>query len=228
MPPVRPPFSDVVDAVREQTALLLGLTISYSDEDWAAATSLTGWSRSHVAAHLAEGARGMVRVIRSLHSGIPRRMYDSEAANQRAIELGALADGLDLQIRLDTSASELQAELAALEDDDRLVSLRAGYQVPAHDIPLARLSEVVLHHVDMGCILEESDLVPGIAEALLAFHVERIGHRDDYPPLRLVADEGYIGSVGRPGATTGMHGPSADLLVWLTRGIETPRLYRAE
>lgn len=228
MPPVRPPFSDVVDAVREQTSLLLGLTIGYSDEDWAAPTSLTGWTRSHVAAHLAEGARGMVRVIRSLHSGIPRRMYDSEAANQRAIELGALADGLDLQIRLDTSASELQAEFGALADDDRSVALRTGYRIDARDIPLARLSEVVLHHVDMGSILEQSDLAPDIAQALLAFHIDRIGHRDDYPPLRLVADEGYVGSVGQPGATRAMHGPAADLLVWLTRGIETPRLYRAE
>lgn len=226
MPTNRAAFADIVSAVREHTALLLGTTIGYSEDDWAAPTALSGWSRSHVAAHLVEGAKGLTRVIEGLDAGLNRRMYASEAAKHRDIELGALADGLELQIRLDTSASELQAMLPQLDGDDRPVTLRAGYHIPARYIPLARLGEIVLHHMDLGSLGSTADLAPDIAVSLLAFHVERIGAREDYPPLRLVADEGYSGVVGQPGTPTELHGPAGDLIAWLARGTESPRMYR--
>lgn len=227
MPTTRADFAEVVNAVRDHTALLLGTTIGYSDDDWAGATGLAGWTRSHVAAHLAEGASGMVRVIEGLASGTPTRMYESQSARHRDIEIGALMSGLDLQIRLDTTASRLQHEFAALEDDLRPVTLRVGYRIPAHQLPLARLGEVVLHHMDLGSQFSTADLTPEIAVELLAFHVDRIGRRDDFPPLRLVADEGFEGSVGRSGVPTRMNGPAGDLVAWLTRGTESSRIYRS-
>ena len=121
MPKLRAPFSAVLDAVREHTSMLLGTTIGYSADDWAEPTALAGWTRSHVAAHLADGARGMVRVIDSLRAGSPLHMYASAESRRRSMELGALGSGLELQIGLDTSASELQGKLAGLEDDDQQV-----------------------------------------------------------------------------------------------------------
>ena len=227
MPTNRAEFAEVVSAVRDHTSLLLGTTIGYSDDDWAEPTSLAGWTRSHVAAHLADGAHGMLRLIDGLATGATTRMYDSAVAKQRSIEIGALTSGLDLQIRLDTSASELQHEFAALEGDSRPVTLRLGYRIPASQIPLARLGEVVLHHMDLGSQFSTADLAPDLAVALLAFHVDRVGRRDDFPPLRLVADEGYEGSVGRSGEQTQMNGPAGDLVAWLARGTESPRIYRS-
>lgn len=227
MPTIRAKFADVVDAVRDNTSLLLGTTISYTDDDWGTPTRLSGWTRSHVAAHLADGADAMIRVVRGLGDTVPARMYESARAKHRSIELGALISGLELQIRLDTSASELQAQFAALEDDDRPATLRTGYRIPARQIPLARLGEVVLHHMDMGGQFTAAELTPDIAVELLAFNVERIGRRDDYPPLRLVSDEGFEGSVGRAGSPTTMRGPAGDLVAWLVRGTESPRIYRA-
>lgn len=224
----RAEFAEVVNAVRDHTALLLGTTIGYDDDDWAAPTGLAGWTRSHVAAHLAEGANGLVRVITGLEAGIPTRMYDSQSAKHHAIELGALTGGLQLQIRLDTSASQLQDHFARLEGDTRPVALRAGYRIPAHQIPLARLGEVVLHHTDLGSQFSTADLTPEIAVELLAFHIDRIGRRDDFPPLRLVADEGYEGCVGRSGIPTQMNGPAGDLVAWLARGTESSRIYRSQ
>lgn len=222
----RTPFAEVVNAVREHTSLLLGTTIGYSDDDWAAPTALPGWTRSHVAAHLAEEATGMTRVITGLHTGIARRMYESEAAKHQAIEVGALASGLDLQIRLDTSAGVLQEEFGALEGDDRELTLRAAYRIPAHQLPLARLGEVVLHHMDLGSQFSTGDLAPEIAVSLLAFHVERIGRRPDHPALRIVADEGYQALLGGTGAPDELRGPAGDLIAWLARGTDSPRIVR--
>ena len=226
MPINRLPFGDVVSAVREQTLLLLGTTIGFSDEEWAAPTSLTGWTRSHVAAHLVEGARAMVRVIDELHDGVQRELYGSRHEDRQAIELRAIEGSLDLQIDLDTSASQLQELLPSLEGDLREIRLRDGHTIPARHIPLSRLSEVVLHHFDLDGQFAPAVLAPDVALALLQFHVERIGHRDDYPPLRLIADEGYEGTVGRTADRSTVHGPAADLLAWLMRGIESGRIYR--
>ncbi|MBB1508931.1 maleylpyruvate isomerase family mycothiol-dependent enzyme [Tessaracoccus sp. MC1756] len=228
MPMNRLPFGDVVSAVREHTSLLLGTTIGFTDEDWAGPTKLSGWSRSHVAAHLAEGARAMVRVIGELQEGVQSEMYGSRGEDHQAIELGAISGGLALQIDLDTSASELQELLPELEGDQREIRLRDGHHIPARHVPLARLSEVVLHHLDLDAHFTPSVLAPDIALALLAFQVERIGHRDDYPPLRLVADEGYEGTVGRTVDPATFHGPAADLLAWLMRGVECSRIYRED
>lgn len=220
-------FADVVAAVREHTSLLLGHTISFSDEDWARPTTLPGWTRSHVAAHLVDGARGLVRVIDGMHSGRPCTMHVSEDAERRSIELGALAGGLELQIHLDTTASELQELLGALEGDDTRVWLRPDYPIHAWQIPLARLGEVVLHHMDMGSDTSTTDLAPETAVSLLAFQVERMTERHHPPSLRLVADEGYEATLEGDGDRAEVRGPAGDLIAWLARGVKSPRLIRS-
>lgn len=222
MPINRLPFGDVVSAVREHTSLLLGATIGYSEDDWAASTRLSGWTRSHVAAHLVEGARAMVRVIGELHDGVARELHGSRTAERRAVELGAISDGLTLQIDLDTSASELQELLGSLEGDHRLVRLSDGHDIPACHLPHARLSEVVLHHCDLDSRFTRSSVAPELALALLHFHVTRIGHRRDVQALHLVADEGFESRLGGAGGEpTTVRGPATDLLVWLLRGLES-------
>ena len=227
MPTSRAPFVDVVAAVREHTSQLLGRTIGFSDEDWAAPTALPGWTRSHVAAHLVDGARRLVRVIDGLHSGQLRTMYDSDAEERRTIEMGALAGGLDLQIQLDTTASELQELFPSLEGDRSPVLLRPGYGIEAWQIPLSRLGEVVLHEMDLEARSSTMNLAPETAVSLLAFQVERLAGRDDRPSVRLVADEGYDATLDGPGDRTEVRGPAVDLIAWLARGVDSSRLIRS-
>ena len=226
MPTSRAPFVDVVAAVREHTSQLLGRTIGFSDEDWAAPTALPGWTRSHVAAHLVDGARRLVRVIDGLHSGRLRTMYDSDAEERRTIELGALAGGLELQILLDTTASELQELFPALEGDTSPVSLRPDYPIQAWQIPLSRLGEVVLHEIDLNGRSGTMDLAPETAVSLLAFQVERLAGRPGRPSVHLVADEGYEAILDGVDDQTEVRGPAADLIAWLSRGITSPRILR--
>ena len=91
-------FAELVDATREQTSALLGSTIAYSVDDWAAPSRLSGWTRSHVAAHLVENAKAMIRLCRGLTEDRLRRLYADEESKRLAIEVGALADPLTLQI----------------------------------------------------------------------------------------------------------------------------------
>ncbi|MDO5735517.1 MAG: maleylpyruvate isomerase family mycothiol-dependent enzyme [Propionibacteriaceae bacterium] len=217
-------FDVILEAVREHTHVLLGATIGFSEEHWAQPSGLSGWTRSHVAAHLVENARGLVRVCRGLDSHRPSRMYDSHADKIRAIERGALSGGLRLQIDLDTTASELQTELQLLEGNTTPVELRAGDPMPAEQIPLARLFEVVLHSVDLDVDGHEVQLPDDIAMDLLAFESGRLGRRSDIPGMLILADEGYQVRLGAEGDFDTVGGPASELLLWLARGIVTPRL----
>ncbi len=227
MPTSRAPFVDVVAAVREHTSLLLGLTIGFTDDDWAQPTALPGWTRSHVAAHLVDGARRLIAVIDSLGAARPVALHVDDDEERRSVEVLALASGLDLQISLDTSASELQEMLPALEGDTTPVVTRSGYTIPAWQIPLARLGEVVLHHMDLDGRAGVVDLAPDTAVALLAFQVERYAERPNRRSVRLVADEGYTADVDGVDDQVEVRGPATDLILWLARGVSSPKLIRS-
>ncbi len=218
------PFDVILEAVREHTHLLLGATIGFSEEHWAQPSGLPGWTRSHVAAHVVENARGLIRVCGGMTQHRPTRMYDSHAEKVRAIEVGALAGGLRLQIDLDTTASELQTLLPPLEGNTTLVELRPGYRMPAEEMPLARLYEIVVHSVDLGVDVPHVDSSPHIAEMLLAFEAERIGRRPDLPGMLILSDEGYRARLGADDEFDTVGGPALDLLLWLARGVDSSRL----
>lgn len=219
-------FDVILEAVREHTHLLLGATIGFSEEQWAQPSGLPGWTRSHVAAHVVENARGLIHVCRGVAQQRPTRMYASHSEKVRAIEEGALAGGLRLQIDLDTSASELQTLLPSLEGNDTAVEVRPGYRMPAQQIPLARLYEIVVHSVDIDIDVDghQVNLRRDIAEMLLAFEAERIGRRPDLPGMLLLSDEGYRTRLGADDEFDTVGGPALDLLLWLARGIDSPRL----
>ena len=218
------PFDEILEAVREHTHLLLGATIGFSEEHWAQPSVLPGWTRSHVAAHVVENARGLIRVCQNMAHHRPTRMYPSPLEKTRAIEEGALAGGLRLQIDLDTSASELQTLLPPLEGNTALVEMRPGYRMPAEQIPLARLYEVVVHSVDIGVDGQQANFDADIAQMLLAFEAERIGRRPDLPGMLILADEGFRARLGADDDFETVGGPALDLLLWLARGLDAPRL----
>jgi maleylpyruvate isomerase len=206
--------------VRTATQRLLGDTILVTDDQWRAPSRLPDWTRGHVATHLARHADAIVRLARWARTGERHDMYPSPEHRVNEIEAGAGRSGLDLQIDLDTSAGRLSSafdELDAADTWDGVVEMRGGLQVPARLLPLPRLLEVVIHHVDLDIGYEITDIDTQTAEWLLEWCSFRLQDRDDFPSLRLTSDSGFtlaVGSVGEPVAVTGS---SANLLGWLTR-----------
>jgi maleylpyruvate isomerase len=210
--------------VRTATQRLLGDTILVTDDQWRAPSRLPDWTRGHVATHLARHADAMGRLTQWARTGERQDMYPSPEHRVNEIEAGAGRSGLDLQIDLDTSAGRLSSafdELDAADAWDAVVEMRGGLQVPARLLPLPRLLEVVIHHVDLDIGYELADIDTQTAEWLLEWCSFRLRDRDDFPSLQLTSDSGFtlaVGSVGEPRAVTGS---SANLLGWLTRRTET-------
>lgn len=206
------------DLLRTATGLLLGSTIAVSDEDWRAPSRLPGWSRAHLATHVARQADGLRRVVDGALTGTRREMYPSPGQREDEIEAGAGRTGLELQVDLDSSAGHLDRAFGGLEDADawdRVVILRGGLQVPARLLPLARLLEVTLHHVDLGLGHELADVDDATADWLLEWSAFRLRERDEFPRLVLASPSSRL-TVGSSGAVRTVHGRSADLLGWLT------------
>lgn len=200
------------------TSNLLGSTIGFSEEDWARPSALPGWTRAHVAAHLADNAEALRRLIAHLLQGDPRPLYGDDAERDAAIQLGATRESLDLQIALDTSAGQLAAALHDMPVAfyEVPVSLGNGVEVPARALALVRLTEVVLHHWDLqdGFTLADLDMEAVLWCLQLKAHVLR--GRRGYPSIRLIADEGLDVVTGRPGAPELARGDARSLLGWLT------------
>jgi maleylpyruvate isomerase len=204
------------------THRLLGDTISVSDEDWQAPSRLPGWTRGHVATHIARQADGMVRLTEWARSGERQDMYASAEQREADINAGAGRTGLEYQIDLDTSAGRLDQAFDALDDAawDVVVELRSGTKVPARMLPLARLVEVVIHHVDLDIGYEIAQIETGTAEWLLEWCAFRVREREEFPKLDLTADSGFTISLGNAGEPTAVSGTSANLLGWVMGRVD--------
>lgn len=218
-----------VDALRSlmvtATQRLLGDTISVSDADWRVDSRLPGWTRGHVATHIARQADALARLIQGVRSGSPVPMYAGATQRDDEIEAGAGRSGLDLQIDLDTSAGALSDLFETVADEsawDGEVELRGGHRTPLRLLPLARLAEVVLHHVDLDIGMDVDDVDEPTAAWLLEWLAFRLRNRPDFPKLRVSAPSGLSVVVGTSGDLVEVSGDAPQLLGWLTgRGGST-------
>jgi maleylpyruvate isomerase len=209
--------------VTTATQRLLGDTISVIDDDWRGPSRLPDWSRGHVATHIARHADGMVRLTEWARTGERHDMYASAEQRAAEIEEGSGRTGLELQIDLDTSAGRLANAFDALDEAgtwDAVVELRSGTKVPARLLPLIRLLEVVVHHVDLNIGYEFDHIETTTAEWLLEWCAFRLRARDDFPNLELTSDSGFTIALGSVGEPTAVRGTSANLLGWVTGRLD--------
>ncbi len=213
------------------TAQLLGDTIAVTDEDWRSPSRLPDWSRGHVGSHVARQADALSRLLSGAVSGTPGQMYESDQQRDAEIEDGSGRTGLDLQIDLDTAAERLwerMEEVDAAGKWSESVTLRGGATVPARLLPLARLTEVVLHHVDLDIGYEIAAIDGPVAGWLIEWCSLRLRAREGFPSLSLIIDGGEAVAVGSTGEAREVRGPAPQLLGWLTGRSGTDGLSGAD
>jgi maleylpyruvate isomerase len=219
------------DLLTTATQRLLGSTIVVTDAQWAGPSRLPGWSRGHLATHVARQADGIARLVEGATTGVPQPMYASPEAREAEIEDGAGRTGLELQTDLDTSAERLTE---AFERLDRIeapdaetvagwsaaVEMRGGLVVPARLMPLGRLFEVEIHHVDLDVGYEVEQIEPESAEWLIEWIAFRARARDEFPRVELHTESGFSTTVGQVGPGLVVHAPAPALVGWLTNRLE--------
>ena len=123
-----------------------------TEDDLRAPSLLPGWTRAHVLAHVARGADAMRNLLAGARSGQDRPAYASAEAREAAIQRGALMRAPDLTVDLADSAMALRSIVRQLPDEAWLVPVRIldSAPFPAAQVLTRRLTEVELHHCDLG------------------------------------------------------------------------------
>ncbi|MGL5406102.1 MAG: maleylpyruvate isomerase family mycothiol-dependent enzyme [Propionibacteriaceae bacterium] len=173
--------SNLRSRILEATQRLLGATISITDEQWQQPTLLPGWTRAHVATHLASNADSLSQLIDQICDGIPNPCY--QLASLDDLERGSERQALELQIALDTATNNLSKNSLRLDNAQSqvLVTLPDGNRIKTKDLPLAHLFEVEIHHVDLNIGYTIDDIPNQVAYWILLWASQKLAN--DYPEL---------------------------------------------
>jgi len=219
------PVEDLHRWKPEATQRLLGYTIGISDEDWHKPSPLPGWSRAHLATHLARNADHLRLIAEAVEAGREQPVAPSRAERFAELERGADRGGLELQIDLDTTAGALQQTIERLTHWEAKVRLR-GKDWPLAVIPLARLHEVCIHHIDLDCEFGPDAVDPAAAAWLLRWVLDLLADAD-LPSLRIEADS-LVADLGRGGELRTVSGSDARLWAWLSGRLAADGVAGAE
>jgi maleylpyruvate isomerase len=156
--------------LHEATRRLVRTTDALADDDFRAPSGLPGWSRGHVLAHLALNAEGLAAALTGLAEGEPAPMYASQESRDSDITLLGGAAPSVIRDRLLGATTALADALDALPDgqwDTVIERVPGGRTFAAGNVPGMRLSEVEIHHADLGAGYGRDDWAPAYVTLLL-------------------------------------------------------------
>lgn len=213
-----------LSAVRRASAPLFEVVNSLDEAAIHGPSGLPGWTRGHVVSHLARNADGLVNLLNWARTGIERPMYASGADREADIREGAcrLAQVQQEDLRAADERFFMAAEVMSETDWEASVTSRQGQPLPASLVPWMRLTEVLVHHVDLnlGCDFDRVlELAGEQAELLVDYVATRYADRSDVPAVTLVVelpagDRTWL--LGEGEDRTEVHSSAAPALAWLT------------
>jgi maleylpyruvate isomerase len=203
-----------LDEITAATRDLLATAARLTDADARAPSLLPGWTRGHVLTHVARNADGGTRLLTWARTGVESYEYPSMEARAAEIEAGADRPVAALVADVRQSADRFADAFARMPDDawDRTVQWTTGARHPAARAADSRLTEVLIHHVDLDAGFTPADWPADFTSRFLTSVTASFARRDDGPDLLLRATD-----TGQQ-AGTGEHlvsGPAASLLAWL-------------
>lgn len=220
------PFArDGLVAVRRASAALHEVVDSLDDTAMHGSSRLAGWSRGHVVSHLARNADGLVNLLGWARTGIERPMYASHADREADIEEGShrLAQVQHEDLRAADERFMQAADTLSASDWEAEVTGRQGTPLPVSLVPWMRLTELLVHQVDLNLGMDFDTVVEMAgeqAEPLVDYVVTRFSYRGEVPAMRLAIELPSGGertwTVGSGEEPREIRGAAAPALAWLT------------
>jgi maleylpyruvate isomerase len=189
-----------------------------------APTALAGWTRGHVVSHLARNADGLVNLMHWARTGIESPMYASKADREADIEEGAnrLARVQQEDLRAADERFFMAAEVMSDTDWEASVVNGQGMPVGVSLVPWMRLTEVLVHHVDLAVGVDFDEVVELAGDQvglLVDYVVTRYDDRAGMPSIRLAVElpsgEEGVWLLGETEPDE-VRVPAAAALAWLT------------
>ncbi|MFD0690573.1 maleylpyruvate isomerase family mycothiol-dependent enzyme [Actinomadura fibrosa] len=122
------------------------------DDDLRGPSALPGWTRGHVATHVARNADSLWNLLEWARTGVEIPQYPSLEARNADLEKGAGRSAGELIEDVRASAARFSEQARALPEDAAGAEVRAmlGWTHPAWYTVLRRWHEVEAHHVDLA------------------------------------------------------------------------------
>lgn len=215
---------------RSGTALFLSTVDNLQDEQLHAPSSLPGWSRAWVVAHVACNARALSNLVTWASTGVESPMYPDAGARIRDIEAAASLPPDELRARLRDEATSLISAMGTMDVETSAAMVRSalGRAIPAAEIPWLRAREVWVHCVDLDAGVTLDRFPAHFALALLDEAAAAVGAKPGCPAVRLVsADSGKSWHLGGSEDVTEISGSVAELLGYVigrTQRADAPAL----
>ena len=161
----------------EGTKLFLTTVDGLGDEQFAAGSSLPGWTRAHVVAHVHFNAEALMRLLHWARTGERTPMYEGPQQRAAEIESGAALPVPELRRLVRESSGRLAAALDGMPDAAwrNEVLTAQGRTVPASEIVWMRTREVAVHAVDLAAGVGFADLPEDLNTSLASDVVAKRG-----------------------------------------------------
>lgn len=194
---------------------LLGTTIGITDEEWHQPSALPGWSRAHVATHLAQNAQELRELtLAALDNREPEIPNPAERFHE--LEHGAESDGLALQISLDTTEGALNDLWDRPLPWEAVVTHRSR-EIPLCWLLLSRLQEVCMHHLDLNHGFTTAEISAETGTWLLSWVRESLTSTWSGSPIEFRSSNGIYGLLGTGSGVIGpVSGDEVSLWAWLS------------
>ncbi|MFJ8856944.1 maleylpyruvate isomerase family mycothiol-dependent enzyme [Streptomyces sp. NPDC102451] len=153
---------------RTGTRLVLDAVADLDEAAFSADSVLPGWTRKHLAAHVAANADALCNLVHWAATGEETPMYASADERAAGIAKGPDLTADELRAWLAGSARKLAEGLDELTDgqwESKVVTAQ-GRTVPATELPWMRSREACVHAVDFGTGVSFADLPEGFLTAL--------------------------------------------------------------
>jgi maleylpyruvate isomerase len=211
-------LSSALDEMAAATDRLLESVDGLSPEAVQGPSLMPGWTRGHVLTHVARNADAITNLVLAARTGDGRPMYaGGPEGREAAIQAGASRHLGDLRLDLDESAERL---LAAFADGfpaaarSREVTMLRGATAYGWEIPLIRIREVEVHHVDLAAGYTTADWGAAFAARTLDQLAPFFRSARECPVGTLVAtDSEARWEVAADGPE--LAGPVTELAAWL-------------
>jgi maleylpyruvate isomerase len=208
---------DALESVAESTRRFVDSVRSLTDAQVTQTTLIPPWTRGHVITHVARAADSYRRLLTGAIDGVETPQYPSMQFRADQIEAGAKRSVTELvDDVLDSSArfAEMMRTLPEAAGNAR-VRMRPGELRAPAALPLIRIREIEVHHVDLAVGYTFADIASDTAVWIIDDILMELGRREEIRPLRLKATDTELSrALGIDGPL--ITGTQVDLLAWLS------------
>lgn len=175
----------------EGTNLIEDLIGRLTERAATAPSLLPGWSRGHVAAHLAHNADAVANLLVWAATGSERPMYDSQEQREADIDSGACLRIDELAALLYSADQRLEKAVDAMSAHTWVHTVRTSTQrsIPALQAAWLRVREVWVHAIDLDRGVTFDDLPSQLIDALVTDVCQTFAGRSDPPSVSLRSAE---------------------------------------